>query len=193
MALYCGTSMGEEEISPSSKLKFSLIGAIISTVICVIAFSYLYFMDIEYRGENYSQNEEVSISGDSTLMLYVSSEEYDCESNKIFVSSKGGPGGWHVINEDSTPLTQECNSVYNRNNWKFVGYLELEDSKTYRLNSDFSDESMEFASLDPVNPMLNPTTPSALALIPDFLFVGLLFFLISFRKSEIKSENDAES
>jgi len=190
MAINCRINMDEEETLPSSQLRFSLIGAIIGALICIIAFSYLYFMDIEYRGENHSQYEE--ISGDSTVMLYVSSEDYDCEANKIFVSWKGGPAGWHIIDEDTTPLTQECNSAYNRNNWKFVGYLELEDSRTYRLHSDFSDDSMELASLDPVNPMRNPTTPPVIALISDFILGVFIFSLFSFRKSETKSENGLE-
>ena len=160
----------------------------------MIICSYLYFIDIEYRGKNYSPSEEISFSEDSILMLYVSSEDYDCESNEIFVSKKGGPSGWSIINEDTTPFSQECNSVYNRNNWKFVGYIDVyipkDSTRTYRLHSDFPDDTMEFMTLDPVNPMRNPTTPPPLALLSDFMAGVFLFSLFAFRKLEMKSEND---
>jgi len=191
-------SLSELTETPENKFKISFPRIGICLFLILLGLSYFYFFDVDMRGEIYSTEEEFSeLEGNQAV--YVSSEDFDCESDVVYLQILGSNGWKNVSSKnsdteyrdyDKATFKQQCFFLYDKNGLAFVGILghDTED-KTYRVMYE-DEQSREHAIVWSPVIGINPEMPPMInVLLCAFFLLGITWFA-SLKSVELPLEKE---
>ena len=186
---------------PETKLKISFRRVGIFSFLILLGLSYFYLFDIDMRGEIESTEEEFT-DLEGNYAVYVSSDDFDCESDVVYLQIKG-LNGWNNVSSknpdtdtrdvDKATFEQQCFSMFDKNGWTFVGILghDTED-KTYRVmyeDEQSRDHAIVWSPVIGMNPEQPPIVTMFLIAAPLLGAVGVA----SLKSVEIDEEETKTS
>ncbi|RJU88900.1 MAG: hypothetical protein DWC02_00895 [Candidatus Poseidoniales archaeon] len=194
-------SLSELTEEPKTKTKISFRRVGICFVLILLGLSYFYFFDIDMRGEIESTEEEFS-DLEGNYAVYVSSDDFDCESDVVYLQIKGLNGWTNVSSKnsdddyrdyDQATFEQQCFPMFDKNGWTFVGILGHDtDDKTFRVMYE-DDKSRDHAIVSSPVIGMNPEQPPLFTI---FLIAAALLgvtFFVSWKSVAIDKEETKTS
>ena len=194
-------SLSELTEEPKTKTKISFRRVGICFVLILLGLSYFYFFDIDMRGEIESTEEEFS-DLEGNYAVYVSSDDFDCESDVVYLQIKGLNGWTNVSSKnsdddyrdyDQATFEQQCFPMFDKNGWTFVGILGHDtDDKTFRVMYE-DDKSRDHAIVSSPVIGMNPEQPPLFTI---FLIAAALLgvtFFVSWKSVAIDKEETKKS
>ena len=198
-------SLSELTEEPKTKLKISFPRVGICSFLILHGLSYFYFFDIDMRGEIESTEEEFT-DLEGNYAVYVSSDDFDCESDVVYLQiyvMGWDYNGWTNVSSknpdtdtrdvDKATFEQQCFPMFDKNGWTFVGILghDTED-KTYRVmyeDEQSRDHAIVWSPVIGINPEQPPIVTMFLIAAPLLGAIGVA----SLKSVEIDEEETKAS